>query len=277
MPALPRHSAEIRSGVEGRFVGIQAVHWGVPLRPSDAVAHPWATPPNWSGVTSAATEAFFEVYVPVAWASDAGYEDDVRAGVVYLSDVLTSASVAPRGIPVYTTASRFVGGTMNRVFPMPASVPYGELVGVADSRGDGLAARLLSELEQEPVEAGFDHPADELIRWGMARAPTIAAQALFDLYGSLALTRPSLAADLVTRLVVLGTSQHAPSLWRLLDEAIENPDVRMRDAAARVLEQWGGLAAVGLLQQRADREPIRWLADFMRGVVDDLAAQEQRP
>ena len=131
-----------------------------------------------------------------------------------------------------------------------------------------LSDRLHAAFEAEPLEDGMNHPAEHVV------ADTLGSEGERDVLRwlraiCLESTRPAFAASVflcVARQSEIGTPQ-----WRaaLVRGGLEITDVEVRDAAAQAAELWGDPGICEVL--KAHREPVSWLGDYIRDVVDDLA------
>jgi len=98
-----------------------------------------------------------------------------------------------------------------------------------------------------------------------------AADALQSAYASNANQNPELAARLLRSLGRLRQPLVEPWGRWLAAGALVHQSVLLRTAGVRALEMWGDDDAVGVLHERSAREPVQWLARYMRQVAQDLS------
>ena len=130
-----------------------------------------------------------------------------------------------------------------------------------------LAIWLYSAFEDEPFENGMDHPADQIIEDALRSAGD---ERILEQLGALCLDieRPSFASSILRclgRQTDIGNAS-----WRsgLVRDALATDDIEIRDAAVHAAEFWGGTEIVDALISH--NEPVPWLQDYIREVVDDL-------
>lgn len=128
---------------------------------------------------------------------------------------------------------------------------------------------LYTSFEAEPLEDGIDHPAEEII--GDAIRSTDNARVLDWLFAaSLDAEHPTFSASILR---CLGR-QRCPGTdsWRteLVQKALSIDDVEIRDAALQAAELWGGLSIRETLKIKVQTEPLPWLQNYMRVVIEDL-------
>ncbi len=130
-----------------------------------------------------------------------------------------------------------------------------------------LSDKLHAAFEAEPFEDGMNHPAEHVI------SETLGSENEHDVLHWLQAiclepTRPAFAAGVflcVARQSRIGTPQ-----WRteLVRRGLEVDDVEVRDTAAQAGELWGDPGVRDVLE--AHLEPVAWLRDYIRDVVDYL-------
>lgn len=128
------------------------------------------------------------------------------------------------------------------------------------------ADRLRWAFESEPFEDGMDHPADEVLEFGLRseeRAMILAWLAsLYDGAES-----PTFIASVLR---CLGRHDAGTVEWkvRIVRMALAHDHLEVRDAALQAAESWAGVEIVRVL--RAHHEPVAWLAESIDQVVSDL-------
>ena len=139
---------------------------------------------------------------------------------------------------------------------------------VAEERGrQQFRDRLHASFDAEPFEDGMSHPAEQLISEALESRN---ASAVLRWIRSICLdsSNPAFAAAVflcVARQPEVGTAQ-----WRagLVRGGLGVDDVEVRDAAIQAAEYWGDSGLRPILS--AHTEPIGWLDEYRRGVMDDL-------
>jgi hypothetical protein len=125
-------------------------------------------------------------------------------------------------------------------------------------------------LEEEPMEAGQLHPAEDLMERASTVGPELLGQWMLTAFSSTIGSQPSVAADILTCVGTYGPDRLAGWGPLLLKIGLMNGDIRVRDAAATALEDWGSEAAAEILEERVEREKVSWLADYMRRVLAEI-------
>ena len=133
---------------------------------------------------------------------------------------------------------------------------------------DRLANWLYSAFEDEPFENGMDHPADQIIENALRSASD---QRVLEQFGALCLDveRPSFASSILRCLGRQTDIGNAAWRARIVRDALATDDIEIRDAAVHAAEFWGGSEIVDNLISH--NEPVPWLQDYIRDVIDDLA------
>ena len=131
-----------------------------------------------------------------------------------------------------------------------------------------LAIWLYSAFEDEPFENGMGHPADQIIEDALR---STGDERILEQLGALCLDieRPNFASSILRclgRQTDIGNAS-----WRagLVRDALATEDVEIRDAAVHTAEFWGGSEILDTLISH--NEPVPWLREYIREVVDDLA------
>ena len=130
-----------------------------------------------------------------------------------------------------------------------------------------LSSRLNAAFEAEPLEDGMDHAAEKIIS-AVLRSPQ--DRQVLDWFKGFCLdaAHPNFAASVLRCLA----RQPNPSTttWRtdLVRSALDMDDAEIRDAAVQAAEFWGGQDILNVLE--AHNEPLYWLRNYIRDVVEDL-------
>lgn len=130
-----------------------------------------------------------------------------------------------------------------------------------------LAARLHAAFDADPLEDGMNHPAEEIIARELRKSENGQALEWFkDI--SLDSTRPAFAASVLRCLGRL--DRPGTASWRtdIVRSALATDNVEVRDAAAQTAELWDDSDMGAVL--KAHPEPVPWLRDYIRDIIDDL-------
>ena len=125
-------------------------------------------------------------------------------------------------------------------------------------------------IETEPIEDGIRHPAERRLKDELSGNPVIAPnviQHLFDEWRE----RPVLASALLRCVGRCDASVVGQWGVALASDALSHKNVEVRDAGVSALELWGGEEARQVLQVHTEREPVPYLASYMKQVVQDLS------
>lgn len=128
---------------------------------------------------------------------------------------------------------------------------------------------LISTLLDEAIEDGVGHPAESVIREGLATNRLANWDVLTEILTTNYDSRPSLCASLIRCFGRL--ERKLVGKWGLIEveRALLHSDAEVRDAAIRALEEWGGEESRRILCDHNDCES--WLDEFARQVVRDLS------
>jgi hypothetical protein len=124
--------------------------------------------------------------------------------------------------------------------------------------------RLIEAVNARPVEDGFDHEAEEIVKEVLDRQDGRGREWLrtfvFD-------QEPALAA---ATLKCLGRIS-VPKSWALevAETALRHIHVEVRDSAVQALELWSFREGVEILQSH--REKVPWLREYISDVIRDLS------
>lgn len=126
---------------------------------------------------------------------------------------------------------------------------------------------LRTSFDENPTEDGIDHPAEDIIVNAIHFSH---ADLVFSWLKSFSLDaeHPSYAASILR---CLGRLKNPGKVsWRvdLIRKALAMEDVEIRDAAVQAAECWGGEDILKAL--KAHSEPLPWLQDYVRDVIEDL-------
>jgi hypothetical protein len=124
-------------------------------------------------------------------------------------------------------------------------------------------SKVLSSIDQEPVEDGFEHPAETIIGEALSKQPDDVIMWLRLLVSE---EKDSCVLASVIKCVArIIDNEYADWVYELVAQALEHQDVEVRDAAAQSLELWGTPAAVALLKNHS--EAVSWLRDYIGRII----------
>ena len=130
-----------------------------------------------------------------------------------------------------------------------------------------LRDRLMAAFEAEPLEDGMDHPAEQVITAALAaEKPDVVLRWIRSI--CLDSTRPAFAAGVLLCVARLPGVGNAGWRERLVRGGLATDDVEVRDAAMQAAEHWGDPVLRRTLS--AHSEPVGWLDEYRRGVMEDL-------
>ncbi|MGO9122739.1 MAG: hypothetical protein ACLQPD_34620 [Desulfomonilaceae bacterium] len=121
-------------------------------------------------------------------------------------------------------------------------------------------------IAEEPVEAGYPHPAETILAKAVINQPRNVFTWLEYLLADE--KNHSLLGDILMCFAyAVGKN---PPIWAygIAEKALRHSSVGVRDSAAQVLEFWGTPNAVDILKNHD--ESIRWLKDYIEEVIDLL-------
>ena len=128
--------------------------------------------------------------------------------------------------------------------------------------------RLHACFEAEPLEDGMDHPAEQVIAVALDAE---AREAVLGRIRGICLDPRSPAFSAAVFLCLARQPGVGSATWRveLVRNGLAADDVELRDAAVQAAEIWGDPGFRQVLE--AHSEPVPWLDEYVRGVIDDLA------
>lgn len=127
--------------------------------------------------------------------------------------------------------------------------------------------RLHASFDAEPLEDGMDHPAEQVIAVAFeSEDPDTVLKWVW----SACLESENLAFAAATFLCVARQPEIGTAAWRagLVHGGLASEDIELRDAAFQAAESWGDPDLRQILA--AHSEPVPWLDEYRRGVIDDL-------
>ena len=128
------------------------------------------------------------------------------------------------------------------------------------------ALEILSAIDVEPVEDGFQHPVEALLIKALLEHQEETIDWLYELlkYENNA----SIVASILKCLGRLDLEVCKDWGFDIVRRALNHKDVEVRDAAAQSLELWGTTKASHLLKKHHDDVP--WLQDYIERVIHNL-------
>ncbi|MCH8149397.1 MAG: HEAT repeat domain-containing protein [Planctomycetes bacterium] len=195
----------------------------------------------------------------------ASYDQDkvvVQALGTYLSSRLRQV------LPFIASCEALAGTPLNDVIKSLSepgiSVPH-----QPENRNDQFRSKLIATLLDESIEDGVTHPAegliDEALRADSSDCQNGLSRVLVENYS----TRPSLCASIIRCIGRLDDVRVRGWGMRVVDDALQNRDAEVREAAIRALEAWGGSEALDMLRRHKDTEV--WLDEYVQQVIVDLS------
>ena len=139
---------------------------------------------------------------------------------------------------------------------------------IIDPGQERLAAKLRMVFEDEAVEDGMRHPAEEIIDETLR---SVRDQPVLDWLRSFCTdaSQPSFAASVLR---CLGRNRSVGGdTWRvsLVGEGLAIDNVEIRDAAVQAAESWGDPDLLEVLKSHSEPEP--WLRQYISDIIEDLA------
>lgn len=128
--------------------------------------------------------------------------------------------------------------------------------------------RLLDTLQTEPIENGYSHPAEEILKEVLEKRGYKAIPWIQSIYLESLLSNPSIAAALMRCIARLDRNRIDP--WGVLMAVggLSSPVLEVREEAVRALEMWAVPSAVQILSGHEER--VKWLADYIQSVIENL-------
>lgn len=138
-----------------------------------------------------------------------------------------------------------------------------------DQRYAHFRNRLITTLIDEPIEDGVTHRAEQVINEALRTNSSECRAWLSRTLAEHCQRRPSISASIIRCIGRVDYDQVEQWGLDVVDGALRNEDVEVREAAIRALEAWGGPEALDILHHHTDTED--WLKDYVEQVIVDLA------
>jgi hypothetical protein len=143
---------------------------------------------------------------------------------------------------------------------------------VDKSKRDDFVFRIMSAFDQETLEDGFSHPAEDIIRKALSGQHF---QVTHWLQSTISQgENPCLAASILRCLGRIEEDNCTDWTYSLASSALKHSDVEVRDAAAQLLEMCGTSHAASLLKDHDESVP--WLKDYIHRVVKEIELRKGR-
>lgn len=139
----------------------------------------------------------------------------------------------------------------------------------AENRNVHFRSRLIATLLDEPIEDGVTHPAEGLIEEALCADSSDCQNGLSQVLVENYPTRPTLCASILRCIGRIDYVRVREWGLGVVDDALQNRDTEVREAAIRALEAWGGPEALDMLRSHKDAEA--WLDEYVQQVIVDLS------
>jgi len=132
-----------------------------------------------------------------------------------------------------------------------------------------LEMKIIAVFESDPLEDGYFHPAENLLREMILefgdRAFLFIQRMIMDK------AQPALGASVLRCLGRITTARSEQWRATLIDDALKNENIEVRDAAIQAAELWSGNLMATILERH--NEPVDWLHDYMNQVIRDIKSE----
>lgn len=128
--------------------------------------------------------------------------------------------------------------------------------------------KIFSSIETEPVEDGFNHPAEKNLREILEKDEPFLIRWLQELIYSEG--KPSLTASVLKCIGRIELSQWNTFPFEIIESSLLLSDVEIRDVAVQTLEHIGTNRAIEILEAHSKREAAGWLKNYINRVISDL-------
>lgn len=134
------------------------------------------------------------------------------------------------------------------------------------------AERVVGSLREAPVEDGYSHPVEQIIKDALIEFPAAAPQWVQSIYIENIVTSPDISIGVLRCVGRLPYELIAPWGMVLAAGALSHQDIEVLEAAVRAFERWGGRGSIEILKSRVAAEPVPWMADYLGQVLLDLSS-----
>jgi len=130
--------------------------------------------------------------------------------------------------------------------------------------------KLIRLIENEPIEDGYLHPAEELIESVLDKFKTLSPQWIESVYSKNLVSHSTISASILRCIGRLPEVLVSPWAIKIANEALLQTNVELREAAIRAFENWGTEESLESLKKYISTENIPWLANYANQVIEDL-------
>ncbi|WP_457653012.1 hypothetical protein, partial [Rhodocaloribacter sp.] len=125
--------------------------------------------------------------------------------------------------------------------------------------------------EEERVEDGFVHPAENLLRKALREYPSSALSEIKNAFYDHLQTHPDISASLLECLGGLMDLSIDEWAFPMAVSALQCNSIELREAGVRFFEIRGGKAAIDALLEHLPAESIPWMKSYIEGVIADIS------
>lgn len=188
---------------------------------------------------------------------DAAYAQ--RAVVRVIGDLFSGSSAASMNKPRGLRLANFVLDSACLLSSPDQAKP-------SDKELRRLRRRIWARLDEEPLEDGVTHSAEEVVERALSGPAGQRAA-----FARLVETEPNPEFSAAVLRLAGRVGRSARSDWRgaLIRTALSSSSATLREAAVEAIEQWEDAALLPLL--RAHTESVSWLKAYIDDVIDDLS------
>lgn len=136
---------------------------------------------------------------------------------------------------------------------------------------DKFTRTLLGSFEQEPLEDGYRHPAEDLMKDALIRHKSTAEDWIQDVFLNNIKNRPTVSAGILRCIGRLNRELTRTLGLVMVFAGLLFPDIELREAAILTLETWGDNESLKTLQGYVELEKEPWLKKYIKQVITDLS------
>jgi hypothetical protein len=129
---------------------------------------------------------------------------------------------------------------------------------------------LYTSFENEPIEDGVSHPAEQIIQENLEKYPTLAPVWLEDIFNRNLKINSTISEGILRCIGRLNFERTADWKINLVKIGLESALVGIRESALRALERWGGEKATELIRLHILHETNKWLKNYANAILSDL-------
>lgn len=128
---------------------------------------------------------------------------------------------------------------------------------------------LVHVFEEFPIEDGITHPADDIIEQAFRDDNHTCRDSLVRGFYEFKDLRPAISAAFLRCTARVDFAEIGVIGLSLAQDALDHNNIEIREAAVRMLENWGGNQAIHILRQHNDT--IAWISRYIDQVIVDLS------